>query len=66
METVFGFTTSDAVVVCSDMTSAQDIFVFDQSADKINELFGKHLLVITGDPGDRCSQTDFYIRSLHL
>lgn len=66
MESVFAFVTRDSVVVCSDMTQSQDIFVLNQNADRIHEMFNKHLMTITGDPGDSCSHTDYIKRNLSL
>lgn len=66
MDSVLAFTTKDAAVVVTDMSTNQDIFVLDHQADKIHEIFGKHMMVVTGDPGDSCSHSDFIKRNLNL
>lgn len=66
MDSVLAFTTKNAAVIVTDMTQNQDIFVLDLQKDKISELFGHHLMTVTGDPGDACSHTDYIVRNLYL
>ncbi|KAH0569472.1 Proteasome subunit beta type [Spironucleus salmonicida] len=59
MDTVVAFTTTDYLVTLTDTVATSNIFVLGRDFDKSRTLLNNHLMICTGNAGDRCSHGDF-------
>ena len=59
MDTVVAFKTNTHVAVLMDTSHESNVFVLSRDFDKSRTVLNKHLLIVTGDSGDRCSHGDF-------
>ncbi|OMJ78900.1 hypothetical protein SteCoe_21169 [Stentor coeruleus] len=66
MDTLFGFTGKDYVLIATDRAAQFSIVKLLDSDDKITELDGNKLLAAGGDTADRINFSDLMQKNIHL